>query len=176
MALISCPECSKEISDKAKSCPNCGFEINSEMTAEKSAVNGDKKGIGCFPIFLIAGVFLIFILIISGTDSSNGGSTSSSSSSSSNKNAWYSGGNLHSATVRQWRIATEANKLATSGDMAMVNQTIKARVMNSGNIDNGLPYARQMMSCIEEASGPGVPEKQKVSELAAACLLLLNWQ
>lgn len=25
MALIDCPECGKQISDKAKSCPNCGF-------------------------------------------------------------------------------------------------------------------------------------------------------
>lgn len=28
MALISCPECNKQISDKAISCPNCGFPIN----------------------------------------------------------------------------------------------------------------------------------------------------
>lgn len=27
MALINCPECGKEISDKAKSCPNCGCPI-----------------------------------------------------------------------------------------------------------------------------------------------------
>lgn len=27
MALINCPECGKEISDKAKSCPNCGYEL-----------------------------------------------------------------------------------------------------------------------------------------------------
>ena len=27
MALIKCPECFKEISDKAQSCPNCGFPI-----------------------------------------------------------------------------------------------------------------------------------------------------
>lgn len=26
MALIKCPECGKEISDTAKSCPNCGYE------------------------------------------------------------------------------------------------------------------------------------------------------
>jgi hypothetical protein len=25
MALINCPECKKEISDKAASCPHCGF-------------------------------------------------------------------------------------------------------------------------------------------------------
>lgn len=27
MALIRCPECGKEISDRAKSCPNCGFPV-----------------------------------------------------------------------------------------------------------------------------------------------------
>ncbi len=29
MALINCPECGKEISDKATSCPNCGCPVNS---------------------------------------------------------------------------------------------------------------------------------------------------
>lgn len=28
MSLIKCIECGKEISDKAKSCPNCGYPIN----------------------------------------------------------------------------------------------------------------------------------------------------
>ena len=27
MSLINCPECNKEISDKAKCCPNCGYEL-----------------------------------------------------------------------------------------------------------------------------------------------------
>ncbi len=35
MALISCPECSKEISDKATSCPNCGAPISNNNTNEK---------------------------------------------------------------------------------------------------------------------------------------------
>ncbi len=30
MALINCPECGKEISDLAKYCPNCGFQIKRE--------------------------------------------------------------------------------------------------------------------------------------------------
>lgn len=29
--LIECPECKKEISDKAKTCPNCGYPISSEI-------------------------------------------------------------------------------------------------------------------------------------------------
>lgn len=28
MALIECPECGKEVSDKTYKCPNCGFVIN----------------------------------------------------------------------------------------------------------------------------------------------------
>lgn len=32
MALIKCKECEKEVSDKAKSCPNCGCPINLDTT------------------------------------------------------------------------------------------------------------------------------------------------
>ena len=45
MALIKCPECSKEISDTAKNCPNCGYEKekpkqndNSNQSLSKSAI------------------------------------------------------------------------------------------------------------------------------------------
>ena len=31
MALIKCPECSKEISDTTKSCPNCGYRFKKRM-------------------------------------------------------------------------------------------------------------------------------------------------
>lgn len=30
MALINCPECKKEISDQAKTCPHCGFPLKEE--------------------------------------------------------------------------------------------------------------------------------------------------
>ena len=32
MALIKCPECSKEISDKANNCPNCGCPLSELIT------------------------------------------------------------------------------------------------------------------------------------------------
>ena len=35
MALISCPECGKEISDKAIACPNCGNPINPQTQQEE---------------------------------------------------------------------------------------------------------------------------------------------
>lgn len=38
MALIKCPECGKEISDKAEVCPSCGYPV--DEIGKKSA---DKK-------------------------------------------------------------------------------------------------------------------------------------
>lgn len=32
MALITCPECGKEISDKVKACPNCGYPLQEEQS------------------------------------------------------------------------------------------------------------------------------------------------
>lgn len=41
MALIKCPECGKEISDKAESCPNCGCPIEK---MEKTLIENDENG------------------------------------------------------------------------------------------------------------------------------------
>jgi uncharacterized membrane protein YvbJ len=37
MALINCPECQKEISDKTKNCPHCGypFVLNDKENSQK---------------------------------------------------------------------------------------------------------------------------------------------
>ena len=34
MAIIKCPECNKEISDQANSCPNCGYVLNNQKNKE----------------------------------------------------------------------------------------------------------------------------------------------
>lgn len=36
MALINCPECGKQISDKATVCPNCGYPISSASNTSSS--------------------------------------------------------------------------------------------------------------------------------------------
>lgn len=46
MALINCPECGKEISDKAKTCPNCGVEIAKEIKVRARVdTNGNEQTI-----------------------------------------------------------------------------------------------------------------------------------
>ncbi len=39
MALINCPECSKEVSDSAPSCPNCGVAIASKAESKAAAAS-----------------------------------------------------------------------------------------------------------------------------------------
>jgi len=50
MALIKCPECGNEISDMAKTCPNCGIKI-------RKVNNGYVK-------YLIIGVLILIVAII----------------------------------------------------------------------------------------------------------------
>ena len=38
MALINCPECNREVSDRAESCPHCGFPIKVIETLKDSAI------------------------------------------------------------------------------------------------------------------------------------------
>ena len=48
MALIKCPECGREISNKAASCPHCGMPIDSQNIAPISKVQatfGAKRSI-----------------------------------------------------------------------------------------------------------------------------------
>jgi RNA polymerase subunit RPABC4/transcription elongation factor Spt4 len=67
LALINCPECNKEISDKVKVCPNCGYPFEDEeviVEQEKSnslnkLVNNKKM------LYIITGIILL--IIVSGT-------------------------------------------------------------------------------------------------------------
>ncbi len=43
MALIICPECGKEISDQAESCPNCGYPLQQEQSAEEFVKSSDDQ-------------------------------------------------------------------------------------------------------------------------------------
>ena len=53
MALIKCKECDNEISDKAKSCPQCGVSIASKKGFITNVANGVLMTILVFLIFLI---------------------------------------------------------------------------------------------------------------------------
>lgn len=55
MALINCPECGKEVSDKVKKCVHCGYPLKK--------MNKNAKKINCKRIFKIFSISLVFLAI-----------------------------------------------------------------------------------------------------------------
>lgn len=62
MALMKCPECGHEISDKAEACPNCGYKVSAEV---------EKKSLGTKEIIYLLAVAAVFIFLFSNSNSTN---------------------------------------------------------------------------------------------------------
>ena len=58
MAIVKCPECNREVSDKASACPNCGYQINSV----KTDVQDNLTFCGMFIVALIPSIFISVII------------------------------------------------------------------------------------------------------------------
>lgn len=63
MAIINCPECNKEISNKAQNCPNCGFPVLGGSKPQPPPKIIVKKGEGCFLQTLNIGCATIIIIV-----------------------------------------------------------------------------------------------------------------
>ena len=66
MAMISCPECGKQISDKAAACPNCGYSGTAAKVPTQAAPGtAAQSGSGAIAFLMFAGVvFWGFVLFI----------------------------------------------------------------------------------------------------------------
>lgn len=51
--IISCPECKKEVSDQAATCPNCGVRIQKVQTIEKTGKGWKSAQLIGIVIFII---------------------------------------------------------------------------------------------------------------------------
>ena len=158
MALIECKECGHEVSKKADKCPNCGAPIK-------------KQTSGCAMLFAIIGGVMLFTYFVNLNDSSSTANrqTEQPRKSASPKKEWYSGGNLHKATLDEWRKASNQNRLATSSDfIAAVSKDVGWL-----STDEIKPLAVELMSCIDSTAGDSGLDNMHVSEVAAACLVML---
>ena len=66
MAIIKCPECGKEISDKANICPNCAYPLNSTEPQKKLIQNTAIQVLIAIPI----GIFILIMIILINSESS----------------------------------------------------------------------------------------------------------
>lgn len=62
MALITCPECGKEISDTAKACPNCGFllEQNQKLKIRRTPLSKRKSQIILGVVSILFGLLTFY--------------------------------------------------------------------------------------------------------------------
>ena len=86
-----------------------------------------------------------------------------------NEDEWYIGGDLHKKNISDWKVATEANKLATCGDfLAKLKKDIPLAELKNN--------ASQLKDCIDEATkGTNTSDENKVSEIGALCLIMMGY-
>lgn len=87
---------------------------------------------------------------------------------------WYAGGNLHKATVAEWKESSASNRLATAADWVAAN--LKSEGRQVGDISELRAPALALERCVSEAALANGMEEVKVTELAAACLIILENQ
>lgn len=94
MPLINCPECQKQVSDKATSCPNCGHPFSPTPVAQQPQKpispqpTNKKKNNGCGTAALvIIGIiaFLTIIGLLTGNNSANNTNSTGNDSITTNK-------------------------------------------------------------------------------------------
>lgn len=78
MALIKCPECGKQVSDKANACPNCGYSFLSKKKSNNQAKSILYSAL-LLNIFSVV-VTVIFLFVLEAMDGNFGSDSSSDSS------------------------------------------------------------------------------------------------
>jgi hypothetical protein len=87
---------------------------------------------------------------------------------------WYSGGTLHKAEGNEWVIASRADRLATSADLAITIIGKSEIVRELGSMDQVRPYAVEMMTCIDGMYNSAIERQtimraKSVSEVGSSC-------
>ena len=59
MALMNCPECGRQISDQAASCPNCGWAPPKKQVPEETLLTANPAMFRSNPIWFVLSVILI---------------------------------------------------------------------------------------------------------------------
>ena len=92
---------------------------------------------------------------------------------------WYEGGNLHMATLREWKNASQKNQLATCADFigeAFLDSYFKLP-FNSNREDSTQlkKYANQLLGAINIWANNNENDNQTVNEAALISMLQLGW-
>jgi hypothetical protein len=102
------------------------------------------------------------------SSNSNTYTNSNQTYSNNNDTSWFSGGTLHNSTVREWRNASYANRLATSADFVAATQNV-----DYGNLTQFKKWATNLEACISTAASGGDADDEQVSFIGSLCMTQL---
>ena len=145
--------CNKKINSKIKKCPNVGAPI------KKPISTGSKYLIATLLTLLIGGIFSSF---------------DTPSSTSSRK--WFQGGNLHNATLAQWKSATYQNRLATAADWLAVTRW-KGHLNSPSDFDKLKTKAQILVRAVGRVVAGREMDQlgfMRITEIAAALITMSN--
>jgi hypothetical protein len=95
------------------------------------------------------------------------------SDSTATQTKWYHGGTLHRATIAQWRVATNANRLATASDW-LVASLWKGSVNSTSDFNRLRIKAQILVNAVNEAVRDTDQGSTKAAEIAAMILVISN--
>ena len=81
MALITCPECKKKMSESADSCPHCGYKLTPEKADQIKKAENEKHMVGGIASLIVL-VSVIILLVVYKLNSHSDGPDGSNNSSS----------------------------------------------------------------------------------------------
>jgi hypothetical protein len=114
MALISCPECSREISDQVKNCPHCGFPLKEEVEqktqkVEIASVNLQTKNPQKIKKIVVSVALLLVVLVAAFFIQSNLAAKNLEAQLKEDKNTYIN--NIEKASLLMIAGGTHAEKL-----------------------------------------------------------------
>jgi len=122
---------------------------------------------GClFLILIVGGLFAVFFLqaILSGP---------SAATKSPSDTLWVEGGNLHKATVSEWKNANQQNRLATAADWLSATKW-KGHLNSPTDFERLKVKSQLLVDALAEASSGNSLDSLAVNELAASLMTISN--
>jgi len=175
MAMITCPECRKKISETADNCPNCGYQLTPEEIAEiKKKEQKLQKGcgIGCLSVVVIFVILYIIGSFLPDNATTTGPKTIPHESTSTKEQKTFAFTpqelidryNDAFMTMDQDTIASEKNDVAENDKVMQIDFNNK----NLATVVNITPKNKKVSGLIFLGSGDGTVQSGADIIIAAA--------
>lgn len=81
---------------------------------------------------------------------------------------WYEGGTLHSKTMKEWNVASYADRLATAADFTVTSLEKKGLNVSVMDWDDLKEKARAVKVCLDNANSNGSMDNQPAALIFAS--------